>query len=79
MQDIRSFGEYNPTDALDCMIKRGAKFKSFKVKNWLTAGKRNPAREQCNAFKKYGGKVHESVQSENSIIVPQLASVLVVF
>jgi len=34
-QDIKTYGEYNLTDALDCMIKRGAKFQAFKVKNWF--------------------------------------------
>jgi predicted aspartyl protease len=34
-QGLRSHGEYSLTDALDCMIKLGAKFKSFKVENWF--------------------------------------------
>jgi glucose-1-phosphate thymidylyltransferase len=34
-QNIKTLGEYNLTDALECMIARGAKFQSFKVKNWF--------------------------------------------
>ena len=40
MQDIKTQGEYNLTDALDCMIKRGANFQSFKVKSWFDCGKK---------------------------------------
>ena len=29
--NIKSQGEYNLTDALECMIKKGVQFKSFKV------------------------------------------------
>jgi len=34
-ENIKSNDEYNLTDALDCMIKKGVAFKSFKVKNWF--------------------------------------------
>ncbi len=40
VEDIKSYGEYNLTDALDCMIQRGAKFKAFKVKSWFDCGKK---------------------------------------
>jgi glucose-1-phosphate thymidylyltransferase len=39
-QGLRSHGEYSLTDALDCMIKMGARFKSFKVENWFDCGKK---------------------------------------
>jgi len=35
-------GEYSLTDALDCMIGSGIKFKSFKVENWFDCGKKKP-------------------------------------
>lgn len=73
-QDIRSYGEYNLTDALDCMIKRGARFKAFKVKNWFDCGKKETLLESnATLLKKYGGHVHESVHSENSIIIPPVS------
>ena len=34
-------GEYSLTDALDCMIRAGTKFKSFKVENWFDCGKKD--------------------------------------
>jgi glucose-1-phosphate thymidylyltransferase len=73
-QDIKTLGEYNLTDALDCMIKRGANFKSFKVKNWFDCGKKETLLESnATLLKKFGGQVHESVLSQNSIIVPPVS------
>lgn len=73
-QNIMSYGEYNLTDALDCMIKSGAKFKSLKVRNWFDCGKKETLLESnATLMKKFGGKVHESVQSENSIIIPPVS------
>ena len=39
-QGLRSHGEYSLTDALDCMIQMGVKFKSFKVENWFDCGRK---------------------------------------
>jgi len=73
-QDIKTYGEYNLTDALDCMIKRGARFKSFKVKNWFDCGKKETLLESnATLLKKFGGQIHESVLSQNSIIVPPVS------
>ena len=70
-QNIKTLGEYNLTDALECMIKRGVKFKSFKVKSWYDCGRKETLLD-TNAIllKKMGSTIHESVQNENSIIVP---------
>ncbi|MGI8951245.1 MAG: sugar phosphate nucleotidyltransferase [Chitinophagaceae bacterium] len=68
--EIKSFGEYNLTDAIECMIKRGAEFKAFKVKNWYDCGKKETLLESnATLLKKFGGKVDETVQSQNSIII----------
>jgi len=73
-EDIKSYGEYNLTDALDCMIKRGARFKPFKVKNWFDCGKKETLLESnATLLKKFGGQIHESVLSQNSIIVPPVS------
>ena len=49
-QGLRSHGEYSLTDALDCMLQKGARFKPFKVESWFDCGKgRNPARVQCHS------------------------------
>lgn len=70
-QNIKTLGEYNLTDALECMIKRGVQFKPFKVKTWYDCGRKETLLD-TNALllKKSGSTIHETVQSENSIIVP---------
>jgi glucose-1-phosphate thymidylyltransferase len=73
-QNIKSYGEYNLTDALDCMIRRGAKFKSFKVKNWYDCGKKETLLESnTTLLKKFGGVIDQNIYSENSIIIPPVS------
>ncbi len=68
--NITNAGEYNLTDALECMIKRGAEFKSFKVKNWFDCGKKETLLESnATLLKKFGGQIPENLQQENSIII----------
>lgn len=69
-QGLRSHGEYNLTDALDCMISLGAKFKSFKVENWFDCGKKETMLES-NAIllKKFGPQQHPNYSFENTVIV----------
>lgn len=70
-QNIKTLGEYNLTDALECMIKRGVQFKSFRVKSWYDCGRKETLLD-TNALllRKAGNTIHETVQNENSIIVP---------
>ncbi len=73
-QDIKTFGEYNLTDAMDCMIKRGAKFKAFKVKSWFDCGKKETLLESnATLLKKDGGHIHPSVIFNNSIVIPPVS------
>ncbi|MDB5231995.1 MAG: glucose-phosphate thymidylyltransferase [Chitinophagaceae bacterium] len=73
-EDIRSYGEYNLTDALECMISRGATFKAFKVKNWFDCGKKETLLEtNATLLKKSGGYIPEDVKNENSIIIPPVS------
>ena len=69
-EDIKSNGEYNLTDALDCMIKKGVAFKSFKVKHWYDCGKKENLLE-ANAvlLKKTGGLAVKPETYPNSIII----------
>ena len=69
-EDIKSNGEYNLTDALDCMIKKGVAFKSFKVKHWYDCGKKGNLLE-ANAvlLKKTGGLAVMPETYPNSIII----------
>ena len=67
-------GEYNLTDALDCMIKRGVKFQAFKVKSWFDCGKKETLLESnATLLKKFGGVVHPDIITENSIIIPPVS------
>jgi glucose-1-phosphate thymidylyltransferase len=67
-------GEYNLTDALDCMIKRGVKFQAFKVKSWFDCGKKETLLESnATLLKKFGGVVHQDIITENSIIIPPVS------
>ena len=65
------YHDFNLTDALECMIQNGAKFKSFKVSNWFDCGKKETLLES-NAIllKKFGGNMSEENPFQNTIIIP---------
>lgn len=68
--DIKTNDEFNLTDALECMIQTGAKFRSFKVENWFDCGKKETLLESnATLLKKFGGKVSDERVFENSIVV----------
>ena len=72
---IKTDDQYSLTDALECMIQKGARFKSFKVKNWFDCGKKETLL-QSNAIllKKLGGNVTPQNHSfENTIIIPPVS------
>ena len=74
MQDIKTQGEYNLTDALDCMIKRVAQFKSFKVKSWFDCGKKETLLESnATLLKKFGGTIHGEETFKDTIIIPPVS------
>ena len=69
-QGLRSHGEYSLTDALDCMIKLGAKFRSFKVENWFDCGRKETMLESnAMLLKKFGAKIEEQHKFENTVII----------
>ena len=69
-QGLRSHGEYSLTDALDCMIKQGVKFKSFKVDNWFDCGKKDTLLESnATLLKKFGSNVDDKHHFENTVII----------
>lgn len=72
--DIKSYDEFNLTDALECMILSGAKFKPFKVQNWFDCGKKESLL-QSNAIllKKFGGTIAETNSFENTIFLPPVS------
>jgi len=67
---LRSHGEYSLTDALDCMLKLGAKFKAFKVESWFDCGKRETILESnATLLKKFAPADQRQYDFENTVIV----------
>jgi glucose-1-phosphate thymidylyltransferase len=71
---LKSYGEYNLTDAIECMIKQGAKIKPFKVQNWFDCGqKESLLASNAILMKKFGGQISNEQTFENTIIVPPVS------
>ncbi|MFL5787599.1 MAG: sugar phosphate nucleotidyltransferase [Flavisolibacter sp.] len=69
-QGIRTHGEYSITDALDCMIKTGAKCKAFKVDSWFDCGNRDSLLESnATLLKKFGARAEMSPEYENTVFI----------
>lgn len=67
---IKTHGEYSITDALDCMIKKGAEFKAFKVDSWFDCGKPNTLLEtNATLLKKFNAKAEPCEGYENTVII----------
>ncbi|MBL0355664.1 MAG: NTP transferase domain-containing protein [Chitinophagaceae bacterium] len=66
--------EFTLTDALECMIQQGAKFKYFKVNNWFDCGRKETLLESnATMLKKFGGTVIGQEKFENTIIIPPVS------
>ncbi len=73
-EDLKSYEEFNLTDALECMIQKGVKFQPFKVQNWFDCGKKDTLLESnATLLKKFGGNVTEKHNFENTIIIPPVS------
>lgn len=69
-----TYEEFSLTDALECMMQRGARFKSFKVTNWFDCGKKETLLESnATLLKKFGGNVTEEHGYANTIIIPPVS------
>jgi glucose-1-phosphate thymidylyltransferase len=69
-QGLKTHGEFSLTDAIDCMIRKGAQFKPFKVDSWFDAGKRETLLESnATLLKKFGGSMMTSHAYENTVII----------
>lgn len=72
--DIKSYDEFNLTDALECMIQSGAKFIPFKVENWFDCGKKESLlKSNAILLNKFGGTIAESNMFENTIFIPPVS------
>ena len=67
---LRTHGEYSITDAIDCMIKKGATFRAFKVDSWFDCGKRETLLESnATLLKKFGARTEPCPQYENTVLI----------
>ena len=72
--NIKSHDEFNLTDALECMITGGSKFKAFKVENWFDCGRKESLLESNSTLlQKFGGTIAPSNKYENSIFIPPVS------
>lgn len=67
---IKTHGEYSITDALDCMIQKGAQFNAFRVDSWFDCGKRETLLESnATLLKKFGTKAEMCSEYENTVLI----------
>jgi glucose-1-phosphate thymidylyltransferase len=72
--EIKSFNEFNLTDALECMIRGGAQFKPFKVENWFDCGRKESLlQSNSTLLQKFGGTIAEPNKFENTILIPPVS------
>lgn len=73
-EGLKHCDEFHLTDAIDCMIHKGAQFKSLKVSNWFDCGNKDSLLESnATLLKKFGNSVAEDHHFENVIIVPPVS------
>jgi glucose-1-phosphate thymidylyltransferase len=68
--------EFSLTDALECMIQRGAKFQSFKVTNWFDCGKKESLLHSNSILlQKFVGRKNDTDGDsyQNTIIIPPVS------
>lgn len=71
--DIKDRGEYQITNALENMRKKGIKFRTQAIQEWLDCGNKNAvvyANERVLAIKDGAASTANNVQTENSTIIP---------
>ena len=74
VSNAKGYDEFSLTDALECMMQMGARFKSFKVTNWFDCGKKETLLESnATLLKKFGGNVSDGNAFENTIIIPPVS------
>jgi glucose-1-phosphate thymidylyltransferase len=73
-QGVKSYDEFNLTDAIECMIGQGIKVQSFKVQNWFDCGRKETLLESNSTMlKKFGTSISPEHNFENTIIVPPVS------
>jgi glucose-1-phosphate thymidylyltransferase len=73
-QGLKTHGEYNLTDAIDCMLKQGIQMKSFKVENWFDCGRKETLLESnATLLKKFNAEDKQEYAFENTVIIPPVS------
>jgi glucose-1-phosphate thymidylyltransferase len=74
LQGLRTHGEYSLTDALDCMLQKGARFKPFKVDSWFDCGRKETLLESNSTLlKKFAQENKKDYNFENTVIIPPVS------
>lgn len=74
LQGLRTHGEYSLTDALDCMLQKGARFKPFKVDSWFDCGRKETLLESNSTLlKKFAQENKKDYHFENTVIIPPVS------
>jgi glucose-1-phosphate thymidylyltransferase len=73
-QGLKTHGEYNLTDAIDCMLKQGIHMKAFKVENWFDCGRKETLLESnATLLKKFSVAEKQEYKFENTVIIPPVS------
>lgn len=73
-QGLKNRDEFHLTDALECMIEKGAGFEALKVLNWFDCGNKESLLESnATLLKKFGNAISPEHHFENVIIVPPVS------
>nr|WP_321496397.1 sugar phosphate nucleotidyltransferase [uncultured Methanolobus sp.] len=71
--DIKTRGEYQLTDALQEMIKRGCKLKTFKVSSWYDCGHAKSLLDTNKVLLSENEFISSNFESEDSVIIHPIA------
>lgn len=69
----RTHGEYELTDAIDCMLQQGIKFKAFKVDSWFDCGRKETLLESNATLLKKFEETQKEYHFENTVIIPPVS------
>lgn len=70
---LLTHGEFNITDAIDCMIDKGIQFKSFKVDNWFDAGNKDTLLKSNATLLKRFSIGYDASKFPNTVIIPPVS------
>jgi glucose-1-phosphate thymidylyltransferase len=71
---LRTHGEYSLTDALDCMLQKGARIRPFRVDSWFDCGRKETLLESnATLLKKFVSQDGKEYHYENTVIIPPVS------